>query len=687
MNILQKISANAKRVFKGAKQKSVTFFSSDVAMGGFEDAYDMHNLRTFKESLYLFIGVSMVRETVSSIPLEMYRIINAQGDTEEILTDPFLDVLERPNYRQTQKEFWKLAVSYYLLAGETFWYLGRDIPGGDIKEMVNLRPDNVRIIMSYDNITILYDEFIQTNGQIIRMAIEDVLHIKNIDPINPLRGVGVVRPATQRIITEKVASKHQANTFRNQGRPDIAIFTSADLSDEDADDARRKWSKIYGKDNGSQAGFFGDNVKSMQVLNTNPKEMDFINSQNFLRDDILSALHVPKAMVTSDDVNLANSRTARINYIKEACLPILDTFIDIINNKLLNTAGEDKFLIYDNPVIEDRDMILKEAQVMKDSGIITQNEARDLMGYPAVDGGDEFSTQTSPFTLSFKMKFIKSRAKRQLAKRSVLIKKFNAIDAMTKLIEVEKSIKRERNSVFNTTELKEKYIKAFNHNIDNKSQNFKDTIDVYNNDLVKRIESHIEKFGLSPNNIFDATTEIKEAKKLFVPLMQNMFKKIGQETLDSVANGFKTKASEQFFTPDQVMQALEHRSEFFILSMLDTDFNQLKILITQGLTDGKGVDEIGRDIRGYFDNMSVARAKTIARTETGRLVSQATNEAYKQSAFVTGKEWMTANDDKVRPEHQSNSGVIVDTNGVFPSGEHFPGELTINCRCALAPAV
>jgi SPP1 gp7 family putative phage head morphogenesis protein len=169
--------------------------------------------------------------------------------------------------------------------------------------------------------------------------------------------------------------------------------------------------------------------------------------------------------------------------------------------------------------------------------------------------------------------------------------------------------------------------------------------------------------------------------------MVSMYGKIGQETLDNVSEGFSTKASEQFFTSEEAKKRLEDRAQFFIQSMLNTDYEELKDVIVAGMKDGAGVDVIGRNIRKYFDDMSVARAKTIARTETGRLVSQATNEAYNQSAIITGKEWLTAGDDRVRDEHVLNAGVIVNSNGTFPSGEHYPGEATINCRCVLAPAI
>lgn len=677
------------RIFPGLKKKATTFFGLGDRFTGSENALDSANLRSYRDSLYLFIGVSMIRETVSSIPLEMYEIVNRNGDVNEITDDPYLDLMERPNAAQTQKEFWKLAVAYYLLAGETFWYMEHENGSAIPTAMVNMRPDHVTIVLSADKKTILNYEFSQEDGTILKILPENVLHIKNIDPINTLRGVGVIRPASARIITEKEASKHQSMTFKNQGRPDIAVFTDVDLKEEDATDAREKWAKVYGGDKGSQAGFFGNKIKDIKMLNVSPKDMDFIASMKFLRDDILAALRIPKAMITSDDVNLANANTANIVYYKQACLPVLDTFIDVFNNKFLADQDQNRFVTYENPVNEDRDMLLKESTQLKQAGIITVNEARDLMHYTPMDGEDQLAPSQAPtLQMSMKMARVKKLARRLMKKRPILVKKFKAIEAMTEVYEAEKrAVKRTKQPVFATQDQKNMYVKAFHKNIDDKAVVFKNSIDIYNEGFQKRIVAHLEKFGVDATRFFDVSHEIVTAKGIFNPLMKSLFEKTGQQTLDNVATGFAQKASESFYTSQSMLQALEHRAEFFIGSMLSTDYDELKAIIASAMKEGKGVDAIGRDLRAYFEHMSVARAKTIARTETGRLVSQATNEAYKQSAVVTGKEWLTAEDDRVRDEHRANDGVVVSADGEFPSGEHYPGENSINCRCALAPAV
>lgn len=678
--------------FKRAKQHAVEFVrASGIRLSGLEDVFDVQNIRTFKDSLYLFIGVSMIRETVSSMPLELYRIMNKAGDTEEVMDSDWIDLITRPNSRQTQKEFMKLAISYYLLAGEAFWYLERD--GNNVPTaMANIRPDCINLILSEAGDVVAY-EYTKTNGEIVKLPPTSVLHIKNIDPSNPIRGIGVVRPATVRIIAEQEAAKYQSTTFRNQGRLDVAIFVDQELGDEEASEARSRWNKTYSGDGGSSVGFFGNQVKDLKQLNVSPKEMSFIESMKFLRDDILAALRIPKQMIDTD-VNYNNSQVAYAQYVRQACEPVLDAFLDCVNNKLVLDTDPNLFFAYESNVGEDRELKLKEATEGFKAGIITRDESRDILGFAAAkEGGDQFyqGPQTA-IQLAWKRNAIRSKALHFLKMRRSFYRTLVAHDAVRRYAELkmvsEHKIQRQMNPVFATDAAKAEYINAFNGNIDKKAVGFRNTVDVYNDGLAKRIIEHFEKIGITTDGFFNAADELRTATNIFLPLMKDLYSKVGDETMDTIANGFKLNASERFYTHAEVLKRLEKRANFFVGSMLNTDYEELKTIISQGMKDGLGVPEMGRKIRGYFDDMSVSRAKTIARTETGRVVSEATLDAYQQSSVVTGVQWLTAGDSKVRPEHQANGAQgSIAVGSAFSSGEHFPGEDSINCRCALAPSV
>lgn len=656
-----------RQLMPGVREKNTTLIDT-TGLPGFEHPLDSVNLNTYKDSLYLYIAVSKIAKRAASIPLELHKIKGTKGDTEELFDHEVLDLFCNPNILQTQRVFMETSFAHYLLAGDVFWYIDRDD-----NSMVTLRPDRVDIIMSQDSKRIVAYEY--RTGTVTRFKPEDIVHIKNPDPTNMLRGVGAIRPANLRIITEKAAATYQANFFKNQGRPDVAVFVDGPVDDEKGDEARAKWKSTFGQGKGGQAGFFGNQIKSIQELNKTPKEMDFTASQNFLRDDILAALGVPKAMVTSDDVNMANAQEAYKMFLQEAVVPVLDAFIDVINNRLLPQFDQALFFRYDNPTPNDREQMLKEHQ----AGVgkwITQNEARIETGRPALEGHDELGTVAFTST----REEVKQEAKRYIRRRPILAKTLKAKELMVEAITSASSEpQRQLNSIFPTKALKDSYAKAYNRRVDKKAEGLKADIDKFHQEQMERILAS----DLSVEGFMDVRSEKIAAKQYFTPILKEMYKKGGQDALDAI---FK-KSADNFWADEVLLSAIAARADFFTNSMTDTTFAVLQAKIAAGLSAGDGPDKIGRSIRDYFSDMSVARANTIARTETGHVLSKASHDAYQQSSVITGMEWISVGDNKVRPEHQDNNGQIVPKGGTFPSGERYPADHSINCRCVLAPVV
>lgn len=407
--------------------------------------------------------------------------------------------------------------------------------------------------------------------------------------------------------------------------------------------------------------------------------MDFIETQKFLRDDILAALRIPKAMVTTDDVNLANAKEAYRMFLQEAVVPVFEAFLDILNHRLVPQVDKGVFFHFDDPVPADREAMLAEHT----AGIgkwLTQNEARAETNRPTLDG-DSYdtlgtvsfggSTQQTPTAL-------KETAKQFLRKRPTLVRKLMAIEELANLTMLSEP-KRERNSIFTTRAQKVAYAKAVNDKVDRKATAIKDALDQFHAGM----ESRILKNDLTPTTFMDVVGEKSAAKALFAPLLVKLYKEFGNEALSALF----TKSSEQFAASEVLLASMEARAAFFTGSIVDTTFEILKHKIVDGIASGDGVDKIGQSLRQFFTDMSVGRSNIIARTETSYALSKATNDAYQQSAVVTGKEWINAGDDRVRDEHVDNGGEIVGKDEAFSNGEQYPGEQSVNCRCVLAAAV
>jgi uncharacterized protein with gpF-like domain len=246
---------------------------------------------------------------------------------------------------------------------------------------------------------------------------------------------------------------------------------------------------------------------------------------------------------------------------------------------------------------------------------------------------------------------------------------------------------RHMNSVFATPNAKSLYADAYLKKVDDETLATKKTVDKFHNGVLARIIER-NKDGFNASDFMDLTAEKNNAQDVIGGHLKRLYQKTGQDTLSALFNPEKAIGdAEEFVFTDSQEARYNKRAEFFSASIVDSTFDQVKSTIEAGLSAGDGVAKIGRELRVTFDAISVARGKTIARTETGFAMSLATDDAYKQSSVVTGKEWITAGDGAVRDEHVMNAGIIVDKNGVFPNGESYPAERTINCRCVLAPAV
>ena len=121
---------------------------------------------------------------------------------------------------------------------------------------------------------------------------------------------------------------------------------------------------------------------------------------------------------------------------------------------------------------------------------------------------------------------------------------------------------------------------------------------------------------------------------------------------------------------------------------------KLQSVLSEDLKEGLGLRKITASLLdatdGVYDNMNLARAELIARTETCSSVNYGQYATYKEYG-VEKKEWISSPDkDRTRPDHLEANGKIVGMDKDFIVGGepmNFPGdpdasaEQVCNCRC------
>lgn len=126
--------------------------------------------------------------------------------------------------------------------------------------------------------------------------------------------------------------------------------------------------------------------------------------------------------------------------------------------------------------------------------------------------------------------------------------------------------------------------------------------------------------------------------------------------------------------------------------------NAIKRAVTRGLLTGEHPERIARRFEGLFEGTEPlsphARAVRIARTETNRVMNEATLERISEAnakGIKTLKRWDAKLDDRVRDSHARVHGEVRRdgerfSNGCLKPGDGGPAE-SINCRCSLEPVL
>lgn len=148
-------------------------------------------------------------------------------------------------------------------------------------------------------------------------------------------------------------------------------------------------------------------------------------------------------------------------------------------------------------------------------------------------------------------------------------------------------------------------------------------------------------------------------------------------------NAMMEKITQSTLTPEQQREAL------------------IALKGTLDLSDpiAQSVDSLLTSIYKVTDSnpsITLSRAETIARTETGAVKGMIQRETYDNNEFVEGVKWITAHDSHVRLEHAAVDGDIVPKGEAFTVGGEklmYPGDPSgsasnvINCRCDTVPVI
>lgn len=620
---------------------------------------------------WVFACVQAIADEIASANIRLYEQ-NKDGSVEEIMDDPILDSLYKVNNFTTQFDHFWLTSIYLELTGEAPWFVDKKglTTNDGITSIYFLRPDKLNIIPDEKEVIKGYTYYIG-NGKYVPLEKDEVVFLKMPNPTKPIRGRGPLEGGARTVDLDNFSEEWNKTFYFNSARPESILNIKTDnLDEEQLDRIKKSIKKQYqGTDKAHKLMvLFGD--MSLEPFGLSQKDMDFHNQSSFTRDKIFSVFKVPKTIVAqTDGVNLANAKTAERVFAKYTIKPKLARIEQQLNEFYvpLFENSENKFLQFDNPVPEEIELKLKEYESGLKNGYMTINEVRSDKGLPPVTNGDsiylplnlmpigepEGKSASEPLKFEVdksKFKEVKDMRKIRLLARNKNNRAERKIKEALKsyILKNYKHLKKAKGKKGEAINLTAEQERNFWHSKDAITTQYipkvKKIVEKFFKDQEKRLmrkigaKKEIEQLDID-KFLLDVKKEIKLMIKLTIPIFGEIFKNGGDITFDFLGVNMNTD-----ITRPDVQAFLKSTTRLMATSVTEETNVIITRIVEQGIESGEGVTVIADNISNKFKEFTTARADRIARTETVRYNSSATEQSFIDSGVVKSKKWITESD-------------------------------------------
>ena len=601
-------------------------------------------------------------------------------------------------------------------------------------EIWPVNPKKVRLIIDRDS-DLPKGIKVSTQAGELEFPMHAVFHPYQVDPDNPLRGLGPMQAAwraTQRYFT---AERFTEALLKNGGEPG-GFYTVEDGGIGPKD--RRKLQDSHRRvqqdaDEHRKVLVLGKGIK-FETHAWSPKDLEFSKSLAWDRDTIMSVFGVTKPILgITEDVNRANSREAKAVFWENAVLPLLDNLEDEINTHFIqNIQGEENtFALFDKSDIDalqdETSIRIEDMLKLFERGGRSMEEASRIVGQelgPIEDGDKRFMPSTVvPFDQAVKgtatpdgrtppgtpsdddeqdqeppsstSSFGIELTERELTAAKGMGHQFRRAyisewEGQLKVADdlIARRTKRVFTDFLNAKRLE---IEAFAKRKEHHGEIEPDMLDAEKATRRRQVARAVS--ALVDKGIAKWIDEMEQAvKRPFSTLWDDQASRMAAE----IGSGeFVTSTS------PEALRFLKRQRIQLAEGATSTVAEQVKLAILDALAEGpQSVGSLAKRIEAVLDDVNTrlrvmrnqipARALRIARTESTAIANGA-RVAEMRKDGVKKHMWADANDPFVRQSHSQLDGQIRVIGEEFGFGLRFPGdpqarvEQVANCRCATIP--
>ena len=364
-------------------------------------------IEAYKISEVVRSCVDKINLAAKGIPWYLYR---RAGKTSVIVENhPLVNVLRRPSKRLSWPKFIERALGFYLISGNR--YIWKRVGSfGNYGELEVLPSDRVEIKSDSLGEPISYG--LLRGGRRVSIPPDDILHSKMFNPGDDIYGLSPIASVASQIDISRFATEWSLKLLEKGARPGAVAFIPGTLTEEQRNEIKAQWKQQFQGPNAAETGGLliietGEGAVrpgDLKLMSYAPKELELAGSEKIITRKVCSVFHVPSELLGDlENKTYSNQKEARKALYQEAMLPHLDELREELNYWLIPSFKEteggdgkagDLFFGYDASDIDalavDTDLLWERAGKAVDRGILTRNQALEIMGYgksddPAMD--------------------------------------------------------------------------------------------------------------------------------------------------------------------------------------------------------------------------------------------------------------------------------------------------------------
>ena len=667
-----------------------------------------------REDVNLATCVRIISNALAWLPLECCERQVEPDGTESLVPaadHPFMDFWRRPNSHHATHEIKTHLVVSLLTTGNSYLLPGDEVKGSILQpgtfEMWPAVPWQMYMMRDENGRPTGYKQIV--GGKESFFDLESVVHARSYNLNDPVYGRSGVEPLKRQLWTEYSAEMMAMTFFVNDGTPRSVLIPDEPVGPEQAQQIEEFYADRANPDDKQRVQIMPVSGKFAAVTPTQ-KDMEFSVMRKYHRERTFGLIGIPPFLGgVMEYANFANARIQEESFWRHTMIPLANLLADTLTRSILwRRFDEDHMLRFNMSQVEalqgDQVKKAQRHRLYLDGGAMSVNEVRQEIGKEPLDG-DEFNLP-------------RPRVANQQALPAPADEKPSKTWADAKKIEI--VTRTATGQVTDTKAVDALHLvrrwKAFDATVKQHEEVIEAAFRKFYKSQVKRVLAGLEAVTIegrfmsslapyirtkSPGGhidfFLDYVEEDQPLYNLMQPIIMELMEKIGVDATDEARAAMASSATPSMVGIEfdvnnpKVRMVIEQLTNRMVKTN-QTTWKAVRGILKRGFDQGSSIQDVAKQIKNRFNEFSMSRAKTIARTEMTGIANSASTMAWANSG-ATHKTWVATLDDLTRDYHVMYNGERVSINDYFKFGPEplqGPGDPNammaanvINCRCTL----